>query len=309
MNVPAYVNYSFRYDDVVPPWNGFSVVAAVVCLILPLALAFGGGTTLGILRRLPLSVRLLLPCWSAIPYLLVSISYRVFQIHWLVIYALLPTLITVALWRARERDPEQLGSWLDFAVLLILGLVVEFRRFEPAWPPHLGGFNRIILLDAGLYGFLVIRELRNVGFDLRPRLSDWRHGLRELALYAPIAVALGLALGFLHLHKEWHTVAKLATSFVSIFVLVAILEETYFRGWWQNLLERRVGRNSALLVTALLFGLSHFNKGATAFNWRYVLLATLAGIFYGRAWRSEHRIFASAITHTCVDTIWLLWLR
>jgi hypothetical protein len=225
------------------------------------------------------------------------------------IYAMLPILITFTLWWAREHDPEQLGNWLDFAVLLILGLVVEFRQFEPAWPPHLGAFNRIILLDAGLYGFLVIRELKNVGFDLRPRLSDWKYALRELAFYAPIAVPLGLALGFLHLHSEPEGIAKLAISFVSIFVLVAILEETYFRGWWQNLLERRVGPNRALFVTALLFGLSHFNKGANVFNWRYVLLATLAGIFYGRAWRSEHRIFASAITHTCVDTVWLLWLR
>jgi len=122
-------------------------------------------------------------------------------------------------------------------------------------------------------------------------------------------VPLGLAIGFSHLHNEWHGIAKLAMSLASIFFLIAILEETYFRGWWQNLLERRVGPNSALFVTALLFGLSHFNKGTTLFNWRYVLLATLAGIFYGRVWRSEHRIFASAITHTCVDTIWLLWLR
>ena len=53
-----------------------------------------------------------------------------------------------------------------------------------------------------------------------------------------------------------------------------------------NLLERRWGRMGALCATAVLFGLSHFNKGA-AFNWKYVLLATIAGIFYGRAWRAS----------------------
>ena len=167
-----------------------------MCLILPLALAFDGGTTFEILRRLPLAVRLLFRCWSAIPHLLASISYQVFRIHWLIIYALLPTLITVALWRARERDPEQLENWLDFAVQLILGLVVEFGRFEPASPAHLGASNRIILPDAGLYRFLVIRELRDVGFDLRPRLSDWRYGLLELFFYPPIAVPFRPALGF-----------------------------------------------------------------------------------------------------------------
>jgi CAAX protease family protein len=286
-----------------------TIIAAGLCLILPLALGLGGKSVTCALNRLPLVARLLLPCWSAIPYLLVSVSRGVFHLQWLVIYAFLPTLIAVLLWRAGERDAEQRGTWLDFAVILILGLVVEFRRFEPAWPQHLGGFNRIILLDAGLYGFVIIRQLSNVGFDLRPRLPDLKNGLRELAFYAPIALPVGLALGFLHLHAEWPGVAKILMSFVSIFFLIAILEETYFRGWWQNLLERRIGPNRALIATALLFGLSHFNKGATAFNWRYVLLASLAGIFYGRAWRSQHRLFASAITHGCVDAIWLLWLR
>jgi uncharacterized protein len=43
------------------------------------------------------------------------------------------------------------------------------------------------------------------------------------------------------------------------------------------------------------------------FNWRYVLLATIAGIFYGRAWRERRRIAASAITHTWVDWLWSWW--
>jgi hypothetical protein len=39
------------------------------------------------------------------------------------------------------------------------------------------------------------------------------------------------------------------------------------------------------------------------------LLAALAGIFYGRAWRQECSVGASAITHASVDTLWSLWLR
>ena len=93
------------------------------------------------------------------------------------------------------------------------------------------------------------------------------------------------------------------------FFFIAVPEELFFRGWMQNLLERRMGRLWALLVTAVLFGLSHFNKRAVQFNWRYVVLAALAGVFYGRAWRQERRVGASAITHASVDTLWSLWLR
>jgi hypothetical protein len=56
-----------------------------------------------------------------------------------------------------------------------------------------------------------------------------------------------------------------------------------------------------------LFGLSHFNKRSAHFNWRYVLLATMAGIFYGRAWREHRRVAASTITHASVDWLWGLW--
>ena len=98
-------------------------------------------------------------------------------------------------------------------------------------------------------------------------------------------------------------------GWVFTFFFIAVPEELFFRGWMQNLLERRLGRHWALGVTAILFGLSHFNKRALHFNWRYVLLAVIAGIFYGRAWRQERRVGASAITHASVDTLWSFWLR
>jgi membrane protease YdiL (CAAX protease family) len=116
-------------------------------------------------------------------------------------------------------------------------------------------------------------------------------------------------LGFLHFHATLPTASHVGLGWIFTFFFIAVPEELFFRGWMQNLLERRLGRHWALLTTAVLFGLSHFNKRAVHFNWRYVLLAGLAGIFYGRAWRQERRIGASAITHASVDTLWSLWLR
>jgi membrane protease YdiL (CAAX protease family) len=155
----------------------------------------------------------------------------------------------------------------------------------------------------------MIRRLDGVGFDLRLRLRDAGIGLREMLFYFPIALVLGLWLGFLHLHPGWPHLLQLLGAFFFTFFFIAVPEELFFRGWLQNLLERRMGRYPALVLTAVLFGLSHFNKRAVHFNWRYVLLAALAGIFYGRAWRQQRRVGASAITHASVDTIWSLWLR
>ena len=173
----------------------------------------------------------------------------------------------------------------------------------------MGVFGKMLLVDVGILGFLGVRGLGGVGFDLRLRKRDFGVGGLEFLIYAPAAVALGLTLGFLHWHGVSPSWAAVVSAPVFTFLFIALPEELFFRGWVQNLLERRVGRGWALGGTAVMFGLSHFNKRAAHFNWRYVVLAALAGVFYGRAWRAERRVGASAVTHTLVDSVWSLFLR
>jgi membrane protease YdiL (CAAX protease family) len=290
------------------PIHAAAVVAALLTLS-PFLLAAFWPLNIKAVQRVPVAARVALPVALCVPYAMVAISYGQFRWNWLALYLLLPVAISLLLYRASVADTAQRGDWRDFLVLLVLGLAVDLRWFEPAWPPHLAVFNKMLLLDAGIYGFLAIRRLEGVGFDLRLRLSDLRIGGRELAIYAPIAIALGLSLGFLHFHAYVPPVFHILLGWVFTFFFIAVPEELFFRGWMQNLLERRLGQRGALLTTAVLFGLSHFNKRAVHFNWRYVVLAALAGVFYGRAWRQERRVGASAITHASVDTLWSLWLR
>ena len=167
--------------------------------------------------------------------------------------------------------------------------------------------NELFLVDAGLYGFLAIRQLSGTGFDFHLKWSDWKTGLRELAYFTPIVIALGLALGFIHPHRNLPGIGSALLRWVAIFFFTAVPEELFFRAWVQNLLERHLGRRTALVIASILFGLSHFNKRSAHFNWRYVLLASIAGIFYGRAWREHRRVPASTITHASVDWLWGLW--
>jgi hypothetical protein len=284
-------------------------IAALLTLIPCLTEAFFPAKLASATKRFPTSVRLFVPAVLCVPYLLVACSSGIFHWSWLALYALLPVAVSTLMLQATRVDPDQHGNWRDFLVLAILGVAVDLRWFEHAWPAHLVVFNKMLLLDAGIYGFLVIRQIDGAGFDLRLRLRDLAIGLREFALYAPIAIALGLSIGFLHLHASWPPLPSLAGASLFTFFFIAVPEELFFRGWLQNLLERRIGRVPALFLTAVLFGLSHWNKRAVHFNWRYVLLAMVAGIFYGRAWRHERRVGASAIAHASVDTVWSFWLR
>lgn len=286
------------------------VVTAILEFIPAIAFAFWADPVGRAIQRWPVLVRILLAALLAIPYVVLTVSRHMFRLEWLAVYCLLPIAIAWLLARAAVADPEQRGNWRDAIVLLTLGLIVDLRWFDGAWPAGLRGLGNFLLVDAGLYGFLGVRQLTGTGFDFHLRWSDWKTGFRELVFFAPVVVALGLVLGFIHPHKNVPPVWQVAVSWIGIFVFVAVLEELFFRAWVQNLLERRLGRRAALVVASILFGLSHFNKrnvGSAHFNWRYVLLASIAGIFYGRAWRDQRRVPASAITHTCVDWLWYLW--
>lgn len=286
-------------------------IAAVLALVPYLAAAFFAKRVAGCARRLPVWAQAALPALLCVPYALVAMDGGAFAWPWFAVYAGFPVALAAV---ARLSPGAGRNIWPQLAALLVLGLAVDLRWFEGAWPAHLAVFNKVLLLDAGIYAFVMLTPLEGTGFDLRLTRCDVRNGLREFLFYLPIALVLGLALGFLHVHAlGWADVGRLpgrfAFAWVFTFFFIAVPEELFFRGWVQNLLERRMGRTAALCVTAVLFGLAHFNKRAEHFNWRYVLLAAIAGVFYGRAWRKERRVGASAVTHAMVDSVWSLFLR
>jgi membrane protease YdiL (CAAX protease family) len=255
--------------------------------------------------------RILAPILLIIPYLIYALPRGEF--HWT--FAVVLLLIGVgssALFECFTLSGSPLSSalqWQDVVVLLGVGLPLEFGWFHRAFPhPGLDAFPKLMMVDIALYAFLVIRQVEGVGYDLRFRVRDLAVGVRELALFAPIVVSLGILLRFITPHGGLPRISDTFVALLLTFFWIAIPEELFFRGLLQNMLEPRLGRAGSLSLSAFIFGLSHFNKPGP-FNWRYVLLATIAGIFYGRAWRDRRRILASATTHTLVDVLWVLWFR
>ncbi|MGI9102477.1 MAG: CPBP family glutamic-type intramembrane protease [Terriglobales bacterium] len=270
--------------------------------------AFGFGAASSLRRLVAHRIaRILAPGTLLIAYLVFALPREEFRWY----YAAILFAIPVGLSALFELLPPRTRglAWQDVVALIVIGAPVEFRLLAGAWPhPGLSALPKFLLVDTALYVFLVIRGLDGVGFDFRLRLRDFAVGLREWAFYLPIAIGLGLALHFIH-WNPWHPQAGvIAAAYLITFFFVAIPEELFFRGLLQNLLEPRIGRHRALFLTAAIFGLSHFNK-PLPFNWRYVIMAAIAGVFYGRAWLDRRRLASSAITHTTVDVVWSLWWR
>ncbi|MFB3815263.1 MAG: type II CAAX prenyl endopeptidase Rce1 family protein [Terriglobales bacterium] len=257
-------------------------------------------------------MRVLLPGTLVVPYLVFALPRGEFRVFYAAAFACLPIAVAAVFEFARLDDAL---TWQDIAVLAVAGVPVQFGMLRGAWPERgLGFMPKLLLMDALLYAFLVIRKLPDVGYDLRPRRRDLAVGLREWALFAPIGTAVGLGVHFITFHPHLPSAGAVGGTWFVTFSFIAIPEEFFFRGVLQNLVERRFerrggnGRWQALLVAGAIFGLFHFNK-PLPFNWRYVLLATIAGVFYGRAWGDRRRLFSAGITHATVDTVWSVWFE
>lgn len=288
---------------------GGSPVLPFTCFILLLAVlwffAFGAADLICALLRGSVA-RIATPALLAIPYLIFAVPRG--EIRWGVALAVaaLPVALAALLEFSRQ---EQTLIWQDIVVLLTLALALELRVFSAAWPqPGLGSLPKLYLADVALYLYMIVRPLRGMGYSFVPRWSAFSTGLREWLYFLPIAIGVGFALHFIGFFPRVHSIGHIAAGILVTFLLTAVPEEIFFRGILQNLLESRIGQQRALIVASLLFGLSHFPKGAI-FNWRYVILASIAGIFYGRAWRRNRQLLASSTTHTAVDVVWSLWFR
>jgi len=288
---------------------GPAFLPALVCFALLLAplwfFAFGAADYLRAGLRSS-TARALAPAALGLPYLLYALPSREFQFR----YALVLTLLPVVLSAVLELAPHlQKLLWQDVIVLAVLALTLELKLLSGAWPhAGLGSLPKLYLADLALYLYLIVRDIDGMGYSFQLQASALRIGLREFLFYAPFALVFGLSTHFLHVsprvHSLWHMVAAVLVTFL----LTAVPEEIFFRGILQNLLEPAAGRIGALATASVIFGLAHFHKGA-AFNWRYVIMAAVAGVFYGRAWREKRQILASAITHTTVDVVWSLFFR
>ena len=274
--------------------------------------AFGFGAAGPIRRALSLRwARVLAPGLLASSYLVFSLPRGEFQWRYCAALAGIPILVALLLEFCMHQEPGARATlqWPDLLSLALLGVPIVMRWLHGAYPhPALSALPKLLLTDAALYGFLVVRNLEDVGYDLRPHGRDLAIGLRELVFFAPFGIGGGFLLHFIGFHRVAPTLWEFCAEWIATFILIAIPEELFFRGILLNLLERRLRPRAALLISAVVFGLSHFNKRAV-FNWRYVILATIAGIFYGRAWRNRRRLFTSGITHATVDVIWGTWFK
>ncbi len=235
------------------------------------------------------------------------------------LYLALPYLAIVA----DRSDGQRLNIWNALAILLIW-LPIEFGQLPKISAPLSEGVDyfKLAALVEGLYLFLVFKPVEGFGFNFL-----WtREDLSKVAAYFGIfivffAIPIGMPLHFIRPTPHLLPWYQWIVQYIAIFLFTGIPEEILFRGMIHNFLQKTIrGKNGlwiALAISSLIFGLAHGDNhnapflhlhlgalGTWDFPWVYVILASIAGWYYGLTYIRTKKMTAGALVHAFVDTWW-----
>ncbi|HXZ13349.1 MAG TPA: type II CAAX endopeptidase family protein [Candidatus Sulfotelmatobacter sp.] len=219
-------------------------------------------------------------------------------------YAVLPALVLAS---SAGKPP---GTWADYAMAIFIWLAVwlppPYRLLYRIFPypyPLMHTLAILMALSTAVAAYVVVRRMDGIGYAV-----DWGRGFAfhfgfNFVAFAAIAIPLGIKIGFLTFGPSF-TAARLVGAPIGILFFTAWPEEFLFRGIIQNSLARTF-KNPwvGLGVASVIFGFSHILHSPVP-NWKYVLLATIAGVFYGRAWMKSGSLLPGTLVHALVDISW-----
>jgi membrane protease YdiL (CAAX protease family) len=225
-------------------------------------------------------------------------------------YVMLPALVLAG---SADKSP---GTWEDYAALLIIwlpvALPVPYRlmyRVFPYPPPLTHTLAILMALNTAVAAFVLLRRLDGVGYAVA-----WGRGFTSnfaihFAIFAAIAIPIGLKMGFLVFNPSLARARSSPLTALGVLFFTAWPEEFLFRGLLQNLLSRAMKNQwVGLIVASVIFGFSHIFHAPFP-NWKYMLLATIAGLFYGHVWMKTRSLLPGTFVHALVDISWHILFR
>jgi membrane protease YdiL (CAAX protease family) len=221
--------------------------------------------------------------------------------------------IFVPLGLAASAEGVAVGTWQDFLTIAGVWVLVKFGPVPWMWPypgERLSKvFTTLMAINVALAGFLLVRRAKGVGYSIGWGKNWGIYVVGTFIAFGCAAIPLGISMKFIAFEPRAGSLGGLLFGTLTILFFTAWPEELLFRGLLQSFLARASKSDFAGWWTAsMLFGLSHItNMGFP--NWKYTILAAMAGIFYGWAWKKTGSIFASALVHAAVDVTWHFLFR
>lgn len=300
--------YSQQKD--IPAWVALAVVPA---FLIETGLYISAGFE-GVRARWkqlpPWQIAAVAALTACVPYVIYSIGTGVFELRSAAILAALASLSLFWFVIVPPRALSDLG-FLAIMALPILTGVFKTVYADPIPRLQLHVLGVMMWYRVGIVAVLLVRRMDGIGFGFIPLRREWGIGIRNYLLFLPLGYAAAVALDFVKpvpTPLGLQTAALAIVTFVITLWVLALAEEFFFRGLIQQILTRKLKTVTlGIAVTSALFGAAHL--GYREFpNWRFALLATAAGVFYGRAYAQAGSIRAAMVTHALVVTTWRVFL-
>jgi membrane protease YdiL (CAAX protease family) len=262
----------------------------------------------GLERRLSRpALALLMTASAALPYCLYGLPAGVFRLSSLA--AILALASVASFWYVFfPRRPV-----IDLAYVALVAAVLLLYPFEriygtPVPRLPLAILGSVMWTRLAIFECLAIGNMQAEGFGFLPHRREWAAGAINFLLFLPVGALAAWALKLLHFHPprgDWRMTALItAGTFLGMLWVVALREEFFFRGLVQRWLGRWLKNDwTGLAAASVLFGLLHLSFRGFP-NWRFAILAALAGAFYGRAYLTTRSVRAAMVAHALVNTVW-----
>jgi membrane protease YdiL (CAAX protease family) len=164
-------------------------------------------------------------------------------------------------------------------------------------------------------GYMLVKRInikRYVGLDVSPKLVVLGFASGALLLFVDIIVSAVLQgiFGTSQAVEESNAIiTELSSStwgliaVITALALAGVCEEFAFRGFLQSTLTRRFSFIPAVITSAFVFGLFHFDPQLV-----YILSALTAGLVLGYVYHRWNSYVVSAIAHSTVNLVVLVTL-
>ena len=170
----------------------------------------------------------------------------------------------------------------------------------------------ILIVPLGYLLYKGVDIKRYIGLDVNPRLVLWGFVSGAILLSVDIAVSAVLLIIFGESQAviESNTMITDLSASPSGLIAVAtalglagVCEEFAFRGFLQSTLTRRFSFIPAVIVSAFVFGLFHFDPQLV-----YIISAMTAGLVLGYVYHHWNSYVVSAIAHSTLNLVVLATL-
>jgi len=197
---------------------------------------------------------------------------------------------------------------LDVVFLVFMGAVYLAKPFraiymDPVESLRVDTLGQLMWIRVGVAAFLRNRPGLETGLGFWPSRKEWETGAKFFLYFVPFGLGLAALLGYPQFGLDANWWWKAPATFAGIFFVVALAEEFFFRGVLQRRLTQWTTPLTGLCVASVAFGLVHLPFRGFP-NWRHVILATVLGLFLGKAFQTAGGIRAAMVAHALVVALW-----